>query len=371
MARRFGASIDLLSFAVLNAMLHPVSSDPGSLTSGDKGRIWFNTTGNVLKVWNGTTAIDFLARGNHSGTQVASTISDLATAVKLYRLDEFAAPTAAVSFGTQRITNLADPTSATDGANRQWVLAQLDGIATAQVIKGSVRVAATTNINITTAPAAIDGITLTSGDIVLLTAQTTGSQGGAYVFNGTGAAMTRALNWDTSGEAVLGSYWIVREGTNADTFAMLTNDTAITLGTTTPTFVFRGAAGSSYTAGNGLTLSGSVFSVLLDTASGLVVSGTGLKIDVAVVGRRITGAIPATTSGIFTVSGANVTINHGLNNLAPDCKVAVPPTGGTPASGYSAGQIVEMEYNVVDANNITVILPAAPATGNWNVSVFG
>jgi hypothetical protein len=53
--------------------------------------------------------------------------------------------------------------------------------------------------------------------------------------------MNRATNWDVTGEAVVGSYWIVREGSNADKFALLTNDT-FTLATTTAAFTYVGMA---------------------------------------------------------------------------------------------------------------------------------
>ena len=76
MARRFATDIDLLKFSLLNAMLNPVSTDPTGLGAGDAGRVWFNTTTPTLKVWNGTSAIDLLARSTQTGTQLASTISD-------------------------------------------------------------------------------------------------------------------------------------------------------------------------------------------------------------------------------------------------------------------------------------------------------
>jgi hypothetical protein len=368
MARRFGASIDLLTFSLLNAMLHPVSSDPSGLTSGDKGRVWFNTTSNKLMVWNGTTAIDLLARANHTGTQTASTISDLATVVQAYRLDQFAAPNTDLSIASHKLTNVTDPASAQDAATKNYVDTLLAGLASGQVLKGAVKVATTTNINLSAPGATLDGISMSTNDIFLATGQTTASANGPYVYNGSATPATRATNWDTSAEAVLGSYWIVEQGTNADTFGLLTNDSAITLGTTALTFVFRGAAGASYSAGNGLQLGGTVFSILLDAASGLSVSGSGLKVDGTVVARKAGGAVPATTSGIFTVSGSAVTINHGLGNTAPQVVVTV---GGTPASGYTTLTPVETDWVVVDSNNVTITFPAAPAAGNWVVTVIG
>ncbi|MFB9383268.1 hypothetical protein ACFFTK_08965 [Pseudonocardia petroleophila] len=343
-----------------------MSSDPAGLSTGDAGRVWFNTTTSKFMYWNGTAAIDALARANHSGSQLATTISDLAATVKAYRLDEFAAPTSPVSLGGQRITNQADPTGAQDSATKNYVDTALAGLASGQVLKGAVRVAATTNVNIASAPSSVDGVTLAASDVVLLTGQSTGSQNGPYVFTSAGAALTRATNWDSSPEAVLGSYWIVREGTNADTFALLTNDSAITLGTTALTFVFRGLAGSTYTAGNGLTLTGNDFNV--GAGNGISVAADSVAVDPAVVGRKITGLIPASSSGIFSISGAVVTVNHGLNNA---CPAVVVRYGATPLLSGSEGQLVEVDNQASDANNIVIMLPSAPATGNYKITIVG
>lgn len=203
-----------------------------------------------------------ISRANHTGTQVASTISDFDTQVRTSRLDQMAAPTNPVGLGSQRMTSVADPSGAQDAATKAYVDAQLAGAVSGLVLKGTVRAAATANITVSSPGTTIDGVTASNGDVFLLTAQTTGSQGGPYVFNGSGSAMTRATNWDTSGEATLGSYWIVREGTNADKFAILTNDTAITLGTTTPTFAFSGLSVSTvYTETNPTTSGGGSWTV--------------------------------------------------------------------------------------------------------------
>lgn len=192
-----------------------------------------------------TASTNDRSRANHTGSQTASTISDFDTQVRTSRLDQLAAPTGAVGLNSQRITSLADPTNPQDAATRAYVLAQVDALTTGLVLKGSVRAATSANITIATPGTTIDGLTAANGEVFLLTGQSTGSQNGPWVFNGSAAAMTRPTNFDTSAEAVLGSFWDVREGTNADTFALMTNDAAVTLGTTALTFVIRGTASAS------------------------------------------------------------------------------------------------------------------------------
>lgn len=186
------------------------------------------------------------SRANHTGTQLAATVSDFDTQVHTSRLDQMAAPTGSVGMNSQQLINLLDPTTAQAAATRNYVDTQLAGVATGQTLKGSVRAASLVNVSIVSAPATVDGITPTNGDIFLLTNQTTGTQNGPYVWTSAGAAMSRATNWDTTGEAVVGSYWVVREGTQADDFALLTND-SFTLGSTTGAFQFIGMVTGVYT----------------------------------------------------------------------------------------------------------------------------
>jgi hypothetical protein len=182
-----------------------------------------------------------VSRANHTGSQLAATVSDFNTQVRTNRLDQLTAPTGSVGMGSQQIINVLDPLTAQSAATRNYVDTALAALATGQTLKGAVRAVAATNVSITTAPASIDGVTATAGDVFLLAGQTTGSQNGPYTWAATSSAMTRVTNWDVAGEAVVGSYWIVREGSQADKFALLTNDT-FTLGTDTAAFTYVGMA---------------------------------------------------------------------------------------------------------------------------------
>ena len=73
-------------------------------------------------------ATDPLARANHTGTQAASTISDFNTQVRTSRLDQMAAPSAAVSVNSQKITNLDTPTASADAANKGYVDTQITNL---------------------------------------------------------------------------------------------------------------------------------------------------------------------------------------------------------------------------------------------------
>src|ERR1044072_6599781 len=87
------------------------------------------------------------SRATHTGTQLAATTTDFDTAVRLRRLDQLTAPTGPVAFGAQRLTSVADPTTGTDGANQQWVLAQIAALSGGLAFKGAARAATATNVN--------------------------------------------------------------------------------------------------------------------------------------------------------------------------------------------------------------------------------
>ena len=64
---------------------------------------------------------DPYARANHTGTQLAATVSDFDTQVRTSRLDQMAAPTGSVSVNSQKITSLGTPTANADAATKLYV----------------------------------------------------------------------------------------------------------------------------------------------------------------------------------------------------------------------------------------------------------
>jgi hypothetical protein len=71
---------------------------------------------------------DPYARANHTGTQLAATVSDFDTQVRTSRLDQMAAPTGSVAMNAQKITGVADPTLAQDASTKAYVDAQVNAL---------------------------------------------------------------------------------------------------------------------------------------------------------------------------------------------------------------------------------------------------
>lgn len=246
-------------------------------------------------------------------------ISDFDTQARTSRLDQMAVPTAALSLNSQKLTNVATPTAATDGANKAYVDAAIQGLN----VKTSARVAAAANVTVATPGTAIDGVTLTTGDRVLLMAQTTASQNGLYVFNGSASALTRTTDADVSAE-VQSAFVFIEEGTGADNGFVMTTNAPITLGTTALTWTQFSGAGQ-ITAGTGLSKSGNTLSINASYVG---------QSSITTLGTITTGvwsgtAIALAKGGTGAVDAAGARTALGLLGMALQAANAVAITGGT------------------------------------------
>jgi hypothetical protein len=71
---------------------------------------------------------DPYARANHTGTQLAATVSDFDTQVRTSKVTDLAAPTGSFSMNSQKITSLATPTVGTDASTKDYVDAQITAL---------------------------------------------------------------------------------------------------------------------------------------------------------------------------------------------------------------------------------------------------
>lgn len=283
------AGLDLTKTELKNARVHFLGTAPASPV---EGQIYFDSASHVLGVYNGTSWL------------------------LLGRLDQLNAPTGDVSLNSHRLTSVADPSSAQDAATKAYVDALVQGLSW----KEPVRAASTANGTLATAfenGDTMDGVTLATGDRILLKNQTTGSENGIYTVNASGAP-TRATDADSQDD-LLSAAVFVEEGTaNADNAFVLTNDAPITVGSTSLVFnkMFGGASGS----------------------------------------------VNKTSANIGDNSSTSLTFNHALNSR--DVVIEVYDNTTPYARIYP-------DIQHTDANNATIVFTTAPTTGQYRATAVG
>lgn len=297
-------------------------------------------------------ATDPLARANHTGSQAASTISDLATTVKAYRLDEFANPTSAVAMNSQKLTGLANGTTSGDAVN----YGQLLGLQNGTAWKDPVRVLANSNITLANTQT-IDGVSLAAGDRVLVRGQSTASENGIYLVVD-GGSWTRSTDLAAGASAVNVAMFVAEGTTYADTaWRCTSNADADTVGTNDLAFAQFGS-GTSYSAdGTTLSLSGTTFSV----ANGGV--DTTQIADDAVTTAKIADSqvTPAKLSFSFV---DNEVPSGTINGTNTDFTLASTPVSGSVhvyLNGIRQTPGVGNDYTI---SGTTITFAAAPVSGD-------
>lgn len=164
--------------------------------------------------------------------------SKLAEGADLLKRDGSVLLTGNLDANNNKITNVSTPTANGDVANKSYVDTAISNLNSLFDAKGSVRVATTTNGTLATAFAngqTIDGVTLATGNRILLKNQSTQSENGIYTVSASGAP-TRVTDMDVWSE-VPGAFVVVEEGsTNADTIWLCTANQGGTINSTAITF---------------------------------------------------------------------------------------------------------------------------------------
>ena len=289
-----------------------------------------------------------------------------------------------------KITGLATPTNATDAATKGYV----DSTAIGLDVKLSVRVATTANIDLTADLEngdVLDGVTLATGNRVLVKNQTDQTQNGIYVVASSGAA-SRSEDANSDAEVTAGLFTFVEEGTvNGNTGYVLTSDNPITLGSTNLAFSQFSGVGT-FTAGAGITLTGTEFSVDVTPTSGSAsLTNTGGAVEVK---TNTNDGLEVTASGLGINNGTGLTFaagalvfdtanGYGTRKLAFNVgdgaatSYAVTHSLATRdvsvhvyenASPYAQ---VEADVEHTDSNNLTVKFSVAPTSNQYRVVVVG
>jgi hypothetical protein len=250
--------------------------------------------------------------------------------------------------GVAKVTNLAAPSSAADAATKGYVDSAVEGLNW----KDSARVSTQGNLNLSSPGAAIDGVTLSNGDRVLVRAQTAEAENGIYIFNGAASAMTRAADASTGDELEQATVTI-EEGTDAGaTFRQTEID--ITLDTDDVLFTAFGTAAPSAS----------------ESTAGLIEIATQAETDAgADDARAITPSKLANWSGRRRKHAANFgdnsatqyDITHNFDTL--DVVVSI--------FRNSDGKEVLCEITRTNSNTVRINTAAAVATNAYRAVILG
>jgi hypothetical protein len=243
----------------------------------------------------------------------------------------------------------ATPSGDTAAASKLYV----DSIANGLSWKQAAAAASTGNIDLTTGGLlVVDGYQTVAGDRVIVKDQTTTADNGIYdVAAGT---WIRAADMDAvvPNEFIGAAVFAANGATQNDT-AWVQTEVVTTVGVS-PVLFAQFAAAGGYTAGNGLTLTGTVFSLTAPVTN--VNGGTGLDTSSAGNGQLLIGNGAGFALGTIT-GGTGVTVTNAAGTITIDVDPAdlVTSVTGT-ANQITAAPTVG---NVVLTLPATVILPGS------------
>lgn len=259
-----------------------------------------------------------------------------------------------LDFGSvSRIVNLPDGTLAQHPATVAQLQAAIEGLDW----KDNVRAASTASVTVSNPGTAVfDGVTLSANDRLLLKDQSTPAQNGIYIFNGSGVALTRAVDANTWLE-LTSAVVVVDPGGTANGGSTWRNNSAVT--------------GTLDTTAISWTPFGTTAPAATESTAGVAEIATQTETDTGTDDQRIVTPLKLATyagrklkyaTDVGDGSATSYTVTHNLGTR--DVQVQVRRNSGN----YD---FVDVETRASTTNTVVVVFNAAPSAAQYRVIVLG
>lgn len=251
-----------------------------------------------------------------------------------------------LDMSSKKIINLAEPTSGTDAATRQFV-EQL--VAQGTHVVDAARAASTANVTSLSGPTTIDGVALIADDRVLLKNQTTPSQNGMYIVN--------AGSWTLLPDASdTGSLAFVLEGTlNSGKQFYCNADSSWVL------FFVQDSYYATVARGLELDVSGFGFGVADLGISNAMLAGSISNDKLLTIAQSKITAFASADDG----SVAAATSSYSLSNHMANIYAMIKSIKGTVGAHTAQGDTISSLRTSIDEKNRSYIGTANPSTSGY------
>jgi len=354
--------------------------------TGAEGELFVDLDTNAIRVHNGNTqggvALSTLAETEAAYSNAVAFVNNQTGANGISYSSGVIAADQDISSGANvtftEVTGLDAPTDSTDAANKQYVDEVAEGLTTrtaADVLSDS-NLSATYANNTLTASAngafpAIDDITLdTQFDRVLVTGQSNAAHNGLYVLDVVGDGTTPweliRCNECNENSEIPGSFVFVKSGTVYEAsgwVAIVDDPDTFTLGTDDINWTQFSGAGT-FTAGEGLELNGSQFSLDSSIAGDSLTYNAGV-LNVSNVGATITDDTTSNTDfyPVFTDATSG---NFSDATVSSTKLFFEPDTGTLNATNFNSLSDATVKTNINEiSNGLDIINSVSGVEFDW------